>query len=95
MGKKFDFQTSRPSGGATVPADADKFIKGHREVRPTLPPHPSRAKKKPVPDEEGKVRRLSFDISASLHRKIRVACVDRDSTMTEEITKLLNKEFGG
>lgn len=40
-----------------------------------------------------KPKRLTLDLSDDLHRRIKLACTVRGSTMVEEITKLLEKEF--
>jgi len=38
-------------------------------------------------------KRLTLDLDEDLHRRIKVACSLRGTTMVEEITKLLKKEF--
>jgi ParG len=38
-------------------------------------------------------KRLTLDLDEDLHRRIKLACTVRGSTMVEEITKLLEKEF--
>lgn len=40
-----------------------------------------------------KQKRLTLDLNEDLHRRIKLACTSRGSTMVEEITKLLEKEF--
>jgi hypothetical protein len=40
-----------------------------------------------------KPKRLTLDLTDDLHRRIKVACSVRGTTMVEEITKLLEKEF--
>jgi hypothetical protein len=40
-----------------------------------------------------KQKRLTLDLNEDLHRRIKLACTIRGSTMVEEITKLLEKEF--
>ena len=40
-------------------------------------------------------KRLTLDLNNALHRRIKLACTIRGSTMVEEITKLLEKEFPG
>ena len=40
-------------------------------------------------------KRLTLDLDEDLHRRIKLACTIRGSTMVEEITKLLEKEFPG
>jgi macrodomain Ter protein organizer (MatP/YcbG family) len=38
-------------------------------------------------------KRLTLDLDEDLHRRIKVACSLRGTTIVEEITKLLKKEF--
>lgn len=40
-----------------------------------------------------KTKRLALDLSEDLHRRIKLACTARGSSMVEEITKLLEMEF--
>jgi ParG len=40
-----------------------------------------------------KTKRLTLNLDEDLHRRIKVACGICGSTMVEEITKLLKKEF--
>jgi len=41
----------------------------------------------------GIIKRLTLDLNEDLHRRIKIACTIRGSTMVEEITKLLEKKF--
>lgn len=41
----------------------------------------------------GKTKRLTLDLDEDLHRRIKLACTIRGSSMVEEITKLLEKAF--
>jgi hypothetical protein len=45
------------------------------------------------PAQTSITKRLTLDLEEDLHRRIKVACSVRGSTMVEEITKLLKKEF--
>jgi ParG len=47
----------------------------------------------PPPMKPAKPKRLTLDLTDDLHRRIKVACSVRGTTMVEEITKLLEKEF--
>ena len=50
----------------------------------------------PAPKEvvrPAKAKRLTLDLDEDLHRRIKVACSLRGTTMVEEITKLLKKNF--
>ena len=39
------------------------------------------------------MKRLTFDIPASLHRRIKVACALKGVTMVEELRELLNRQY--
>jgi hypothetical protein len=39
------------------------------------------------------VKRLTLDIPAELHARVKLACVQRDKTMLDEIIRLLEAEF--
>jgi ParG len=73
-----------------LPANADNWVSGQtpatKEVSQTpLPPT--------TPAKTGIIKRLTLDLNEDLHRRIKLACTIRGSTMVEEITKLLEKEF--
>lgn len=46
-----------------------------------------------LPAKTGIIERLTLDLNEDLHRRIKLACTIRGSTMVEEITKLLEKKF--
>jgi ParG len=46
-----------------------------------------------LPAKTGIIKRLTLDLNEDLHRRIKLACTIRGSTMVEEITKLLEKKF--
>jgi hypothetical protein len=50
-----------------------------------------------APASKGKepMKRLTFDISADLHKRIRRTCLDRDVDMAVELRRILEKEFPG
>ena len=69
-----------------------------------IPSKPTRVNADTDPDEWVKddvvakparsaTKRLTLDLSEDLHRRVKLACTARGSTMVEEITKLLEKEF--
>jgi len=68
-------------------ANADEWVSGQtpatKEVSQTPLP----------PAKTGITKRLTLDLNEDLHRRIKLACTIRGSTMVEEITKLLEKEF--
>jgi ParG len=65
-------------------ANADEWVSGQTPAtKEVLPP----------PAKPAKTKRLTLDLSEDLHRRVKLACTIRGSTMVEEITKLLEKEF--
>jgi ParG protein len=63
-------------------ADADEWVSGQTPATKEVPPA-----------KTGGTKRLTLDLDEDLHRRIKVACSIRGSTMVEEITKLLDKAF--
>jgi hypothetical protein len=59
-------------------ANADEWVSGETTAKP---------------GKAAKTKRLTLDLDEGLHRRIKLACAIRGSTMVEEITKLLEKEF--
>lgn len=51
------------------------------------------ATKEVAPPPKTSTKRLTLDLDEDLHRRIKVACSNRGTTMVEEITKLLKKAF--
>jgi hypothetical protein len=47
----------------------------------------------PAPPIIEPMKRLTLSIPLSLHRKIRLACFERDTTITDEVLQLLIKHF--
>jgi|GEM_PF-2536531 len=39
------------------------------------------------------MKRLTFDIAADLHKRIRRTCLDRDKDMAEELRRILEENF--
>jgi hypothetical protein len=62
----------------------DAFVTGQEEASP-----PS---EKPL-SEKQKMKRLTFDIDAALHKRIRLTCVHREKDMAEEIRRILAENF--
>jgi len=107
--KKLQLTTNRPSKpGATVPANADEFINGKSTQAPTgrrsvatprvakahKPTRTERLAGRDLRPDEDDMQRLSFDIPSALHKKVRIACIERGKSMTAEIERLLRREFG-
>jgi hypothetical protein len=39
------------------------------------------------------LKRLTFDIAADLHKRIRMTCLDRGKDMAEELRRILEEQF--
>jgi len=63
------------------PADADEWVQS-RKVE-------SGGEEEPV-----KMKRLTIDVSESLHRQIKTKCAQQGLKMADEIRDLLEKHFG-
>ncbi len=59
----------------------DAFVSGER----------SQQGKQPV--EKPPLKRLTFDIAADLHKRIRMTCLDRGKDMAEELRRILEENF--
>lgn len=46
---------------------------------------------KPVPAE--KMKRLTIDIPETLHRRVKLTCVERDQVMADVLRDLISREF--
>jgi len=44
-------------------------------------------------EETGSMKRLTIDVSTSLHRRIKVQCAERDVKIADEVRALLEKHF--
>ena len=77
MAKKTDRNWSKPRQAN----HADAWVSGQTPATKEVAPPPAKPK------------RLTLDLTDDLHRRIKVACSVRGTTMVEEITKLLEKEF--
>ena len=67
-----------PKPTSTVPPRADDWVSGEKP----------KAKKK-----EESQKRLTIDISESLHRRVKIGCASRGLEMAEVMRELLEKEF--
>lgn len=68
---------ARPSNRA-VSADADKWVE-HRET--------------PVTESSEPMKRLTIDVPSSLHRRLKMSCVQRGHKMADEIRTLLEQNY--
>ena len=73
---------NKPAG---VSQALDAFVQGSSEA-PAAPIRADGLLKQPM-------KRLTFDIAADLHKRIRMTCLERDKDMAEEIRRILNENF--
>jgi hypothetical protein len=45
--------------------------------------------------EKKPMKRLTFDIAADLHKRIRMTCLERGKDMAEELRRILEENFPG
>ena len=64
---------------ATKPMNADQWVESRKIVEP-------------APEAE-KMKRLTFDISDTLHRRIKSQCAAKGVKMVDELRALLEKHF--
>ena len=67
------------------PEDLDAFVQGGKS-EPAPTPSPVAAPKMPM-------KRLTFDIPADLHRRIRISCVERGIDMAEDLRRILAEHY--
>lgn len=67
------------------PRHADDWVMGEGDPKPDLPSTPV------VP--QVKLKRLTLDLHPSLHRRLKVECAMKGTTMLEEITRLLEEHL--
>jgi len=69
-----------------APADLDAFVHGSRSLQPeSTHPEP------PVPKVP--MKRLTFDIPADLHKRMKLACVQEGKDMAVVIREMLEARF--
>lgn len=78
--KKVTFPSKRPSQATAT--NIDQWVE-NREPAP------------PAPEPAVKMKRLTIDVSPSLHRKIKSTCAMNNLHMADEIRDLLERHFGG
>jgi hypothetical protein len=91
-GKSVSFNSPR----RPAPEDLDAFVHGGKPGEPTPPPAEAAAL-----DAAGSLavvpkvpmKRLTFDIPADLHRRMKLACVEQDRDMAEVLRELIEKRF--
>jgi hypothetical protein len=89
------------------PKDLDAFVHGSK-AEPSAPsepplsavaapaaPAPVAVEEAPKPPLEPKVpmKRLTFDIPATTHRRMKIDCVEKDVDMAEELRKMIEARW--
>ena len=69
-----------------APADLDAFVHGGRPSQPEVP-HPQ------PPPPKVPMKRLTFDIPADLHKRMKLACVGESRDMAVVIREMLEAKF--
>jgi hypothetical protein len=83
-GKSITFN-SNPRSKTQPSKDAlDAFVSGDAPPQQTY---------KEPPNEKKLLKRLTFDIAADLHKRIRMTCLSRDKDMAEELRRILEENF--
>jgi len=62
----------------------DAFVSGDASLQQT---------DKDKPEAKKPLKRLTFDIAADLHKRIRMTCLSRDKEMAEELRRILEENF--
>ena len=73
------------------PADLDAFVQGRGGVSPAPDATPPPTPEPPAPKMP--MKRLTFDIDAALHRRIRINCVERGIDMAEDLRRILAEHY--
>lgn len=72
-----------PARKPLLPADAAAFVRGDAPAAPaSQPPAPSPATAQPATGEEARVR-FTVDLPRSLHKRLKLAAVERELPMTD------------
>ncbi len=64
---------------STKPMDADHWVESRKIEEPT--------------PTTGKMKRLTFDISEALHRRVKSQCAAKGVKMVDELREMLEKHF--
>src|SRR4051794_23767171 len=82
------------------PAALDAFVHGDKPPSPTAPPAeppiaPTQAEASMIPPTAAKVpmKRLTFDIPAATHLRMKLDCVSRNKDMAEELRAMIEKRW--
>ena len=82
MGKKVSF-AAKPNKAKETPQAADAWVSGGDPRE-----QPEAKSEVQVP-----IKRLTIDVPADLHQRVKIGCTKRGLKMADEIRKLLDKEF--
>lgn len=82
MGKKISF-AAKPKKANQTPKAADTWVSSGDP----------REQDGPKNEAPAKMKRLTIDVPADLHQRIKIGCTKRGLKMADEIRKLLEKEF--
>jgi hypothetical protein len=88
MAKQVTF-TSNPRG-KPAPEDLDAFVHGGR---PPQPETTTSEVQPPALPPKVPMKRLTFDIPADLHKRMKLACVQEGRDMAEVIREMLEARF--
>jgi len=61
--------------------------------KPTRNPSQEWVESRALPPERRPTRRLTLEIDAELHRRMRIACVEQDLVMADVIRELIEARF--
>jgi hypothetical protein len=75
----------------STPEALDEFVHGTRQQQGTQLAPPQTPKKSQKP--QGPMKRLTFDIPAELHMRMKLACVREGKDMTEVLRDLIATRF--
>jgi hypothetical protein len=91
-GKQVNFASNpRPKPD---PAALDAFVHGDKVPAVSAPAQPAPLALEPAPAAPKiPMKRLTFDIPADLHRRMKMACVAEERDMAEVIRELLAAKF--
>jgi hypothetical protein len=86
-------QVTFPSNPRNKPApeDLDAFVHGGGPTQPEMPAQEARRPEAPLP--KAPMKRLTFDVPADLHMRMKLACVKEGRDMAEVIRELLSSRF--
>jgi hypothetical protein len=85
-----------------APEELDAFVHGSKPaeqsppmavVAPPLPPAVAEGVPKPAPTPKVPMKRLTFDIPAATHMRMKLACVGEGKDMAEELRTMIEQRW--